>query len=58
MKNQINNPRSKIIYLIATCLILVAFGPPTAELSLADSGRGSPPGDVNQTFIFPGKLWL
>ena len=48
MKNQINNPRSKIIYLIATCLILVAFGPPTAELSLADSGRGSPPGSLTK----------
>ena len=53
MKNQINNPRSKIIYLIATCFILVAFGPPTAELSLADSGRGSPPGVIDQTFTLP-----
>ena len=34
------------------CLILVAFGPPTAEVSLA--GRGSQPGVVNQTFTLPG----
>jgi hypothetical protein len=54
MKNQISNPRSKTTHLIAACLILAAFGPPTAELLRADSGRGSPPGDVNQTFIFPG----
>src|SRR5262249_41447513 len=55
MNNQINNPRSKITYLIATCLILVAFGPPAAEPSRAQGqGRGGPPGDVNQTFTLPG----
>ena len=55
MKNQINNPRSKIIHLIATCLILVAFGPPAAEPSRAQGqGRGGPPGVVNLTFTFPG----
>ena len=52
MKNHLNNRKSKIIHLIAACLILAAFGPPTAELLRA--GRGSPPGDVNQTFTFPG----
>jgi hypothetical protein len=55
MKNQINNPRSKIIYLIATCLILVAFGPPAAEPSRAQGqGRGSPPGVIDATFILLG----
>jgi hypothetical protein len=53
MKNQITNRKSKIIHLVAACLIL-AFGPLTAELLRADSGRGGPPGNVNQTFIFPG----
>lgn len=47
MKNQITNRKSKIIHLVAACLILAAFGPPTAELLCAD-----PPGGVDQTFIF------
>src|SRR5262245_49178038 len=55
MKNQITNRKSKIIHLIANCLILVAFAPPAAEPSRAQGqGRGGPPGDINQTFIFTG----
>jgi hypothetical protein len=56
MKNQITNRKSKITYLIATCLILVTFGPPAAEPSRAQGqGRGGPPSDVDQTFIFRGN---
>ena len=54
MKTQIKHPRLKISYLIATCLTIVAFGPPTAYLSRADSSRGSPPEVINQTFTLPG----
>ena len=54
MKNRRVNSKSKITNLIAACLVLAALGPSAAVLSRADSGRGSPPGDVNQTFIFPG----
>ena len=55
MKNQITNRKSKIIHLIAACVILAAFGPPAAEPSRAQGqGRGGPPSDVNQTFIFTG----
>ena len=44
-----------MIYLIATCLILVAFGPPAAEPSRAQGqGHGSPPGVIDQTFTLPG----
>jgi hypothetical protein len=54
MKNRRVNSKSKITNLIAACLVLVAFGPPTAELSRADSGHGSPPGVIDQTFTLPG----
>src|SRR5213596_1599639 len=54
MKNRRVNPRSKMTNLIAACLVLAAFGPSAAVLSRADSGRGGPPGGINQTFTFPG----
>ena len=55
MKNQITNHKSKIIHLIAACVILAAFAPRAAEPSPAQGqGRGGPPSDISQTFIFPG----
>jgi len=54
MKNRRVNSKSKITNLIAACLVLAALGPSAAVLSRADSGRGSPPGGVNQTFTLPG----
>lgn len=53
MKNRRANSKSKIIYLIAACLVLGVLGPPAAVLSRA-SGHGSPPGDIDQTFTLPG----
>ncbi len=54
MKNRRVNSKSKITNLIAACLLLAALGPSAAVLSRADSGRGSPPRGINQTFTFPG----
>lgn len=54
MKNQKVNCKSKIAKLIAACLALTALGPSAAVLSRADSGRGSPPGGINQTFTLRG----
>ena len=55
MKNQISNRKSKIIHLIAACVILAAFGPLAAELSRAQGqGRGGPPNPINATFTLPG----
>ena len=54
MRNRRINSKSKITSLIAACLVLAALGPPAAVLSRADSGRGGPPGGINQTFTFPG----
>jgi hypothetical protein len=57
MKNETTNPKTSRVkppLVLAACLILTALGLPTSELSRAQ-GRGSPPGDVNQTFIFRGN---
>jgi hypothetical protein len=54
MKNQISNRKSKIIHLIAACVILAALGPPAAELSRASNGRGGPPQPINGTFTISG----
>ena len=55
MKNQISNRKSKIIHLIAACVILAAFGPSAAELSRAQGqGRGGPPQPINGTFTISG----
>src|SRR6478752_4118689 len=54
MKNRRVNSKSKITNLIAACLVLAALGPSAAVLSRADSGRGSPPGNINQTFTLTG----
>lgn len=54
MKNRRLNSKSKTTKLIAACLVLAALGPSAAVLSRADSGRGSPPVGINQTFTFPG----
>ena len=50
MKNQISNRKSKIIHLIAACVIMAAFGPLAAEPSRAQG----PPGPIDQTFTLPG----
>jgi len=49
--------RMKSPFVLAACLLLVALGPPAAELSYASSGRGGPPGDVDFTFIAPGGIF-
>jgi hypothetical protein len=54
MKNRRVNSKSKITNLIAACLVLAVLGPSAAVLSRADSGRGSPPGVIDQTFTLPG----
>jgi len=60
MKNETTNPTSTInrikppLVLVA-CLILTALGPPAAELSRADGGRGGPPVPVNYTFVASGE---
>src|SRR5437764_1306395 len=53
LRNSINHaPLRRGVLLIA--LFLTALGPPAAELSRADGGRGGPPNPVNQTFVFSG----
>ena len=53
LRNSINHaPLRRGVLLIA--LILTALGPPAAELSRADGGRGGPPNPINQTFVFSG----
>jgi hypothetical protein len=41
-------------FVLAACLVLVALGPPAAELSRASSGRGGPPHDIDFTVTLPG----
>jgi hypothetical protein len=53
MKNQTSNRKSKIIHLIAACVILAAFGPPAAAPSRAQG----PPGPIDQTFTLPGGVF-
>ena len=54
MKNQ--KTKSTITHLMAACLLLAAFGPPGAELSRAQNGRGGPPGPFEFHGVLPDTI--